>query len=121
MTEDVDFRICSMVKTENPEVNRKLSKSKKQPVLTVYRYQKTAKKQSSSYLSTILALITKRVTFEQQQKMLRGNFEQRFESCVLNAKNDQKSTRNQLNILNTSKNELMVIFRGFRVFEYALW
>ena len=38
MTEDVDFQICSMVKTENPEVNRKLSKSKKQPVLTVYRY-----------------------------------------------------------------------------------
>ena len=28
MTEDADFRICSMVKTENPEVNRKLSKSK---------------------------------------------------------------------------------------------
>ena len=24
-------------------------------------------------------------------------------------------------ILNTSKNELIEIFRGFRVFEYALW
>ena len=53
--------------------------------------------------------------------MLSGNFEQHFESCVLNAKNDSKSTRNQLNILNTLKNELMEIFGGFRVFEYALW
>ena len=37
------FRVfaCSMAKNENPEmpeINRKLSKSKKHPVLTVYRY-----------------------------------------------------------------------------------
>ena len=35
------FRICCMVKNENPEtleINRKLSKSIKHPVLTVYRY-----------------------------------------------------------------------------------
>ena len=35
------FRICSMAKNENPEtpeINRKLSKSKKSPVLIVYHY-----------------------------------------------------------------------------------
>ena len=40
------------------EINRKLSRSKEHPVLMVYRYKKTAKKQSL-YVSTILALITK--------------------------------------------------------------
>ena len=44
-----------------PEINRKLSKLKKRPVLTFYRYQKTAKKQSLCYLSTILTLITKKL------------------------------------------------------------
>ena len=53
--------------------------------------------------------------------MLIDNFEQHFESCLLNAKNAWESGRNQVNSLNTSKNELMKIFRGFRVFEYALW
>ena len=35
-----NFRICFMAKNENPEtpeINRKLSKSKKHPVLTIYR------------------------------------------------------------------------------------
>ena len=35
------FRICSMAKNENseiPEINRQFSKSKKRPLLTVYRY-----------------------------------------------------------------------------------
>ena len=53
-----------MAKSENlemPEINRKLSKSKEDPVLRVYRYQKTAKKQSLCYLSTILALIAKKL------------------------------------------------------------
>ena len=49
-----------------------------------------------------------------------NNFEQHFESCLLNAKNAWESGRNQVNSLNTSKNELMKIFHGFRVFEYAL-
>ena len=35
---------------EMPEINRNLSKSKEHPVLTVYRYEKTAKKQSIYYL-----------------------------------------------------------------------
>ena len=52
--------------------------------------------------------------------MLIDNFEQHFESCVLNAQNAQKSARNKINILNTSKNELSKIFRGFGVFEFAL-
>ena len=58
------FRICSMAKNENPEmpaINRKLSKSKKHPVLTFYRCKKTAKKQLLCYLSTILALIAKKL------------------------------------------------------------
>ena len=46
---------------EMPEINRKLSKSEKHPVLTYYRYYKTGKKQSLCYLSTILALITKKI------------------------------------------------------------
>ena len=56
--------MSSMVKNENPEmpeINRKLSKSKKHPLLTIYRYWKTAKKQSLCYLSTILTLITKKL------------------------------------------------------------
>ena len=53
--------------------------------------------------------------------MLIDNFEQHFDICVLNAQNPQKSAQNQINGLNTSKNELKKIFRGFRIFEYALW
>ena len=49
------------------------------------------------------------------------NFEQHFESCVLNTQNPLKRALNKINDLNTSKNELMKIFHGFRVFEYALW
>ena len=53
--------------------------------------------------------------------MLIDNFEQHFESRVLSAQNASKSARNQINSLVTSKNELIKIFRGFRVFEYGLW
>ena len=53
--------------------------------------------------------------------MFIDNFEQHFKNCVLNAQNAQKSAGNQINSLNTSKNELMKIFCGFRVFQYALW
>ena len=40
--------------------------------------------------------------------MLINNFEQRFVNCVLNLQNVKKSAQNQINSLNTSKNELMV-------------
>ena len=53
--------------------------------------------------------------------MINDNFEQKFKSCVLNAKNAQEGPGNQLNSLSTSKNELRKIFRGFRVVQYALW
>ena len=46
--------------SEMPEINRKLSKSKKHPVPTFYCCYKTAKEQSLCYLSTILPLITKK-------------------------------------------------------------
>ena len=60
-----------------------------------------------------LALTNRKATID--------NFEQHFVNCVLNEQNTQKSAQKQINSLNTSKNELMEIFRGFRVFEYALW
>ena len=47
--------------------------------------------------------------------MLLKNFEQHFESCVMNTQNAYKSVRNQTNGFNTSENELLKIFRGFRV------
>ena len=53
--------------------------------------------------------------------MLNDNFEQQFQSCVLNAENNYKSAQNQINSLNASKNEVKRIFRDFRVFKYALW
>ena len=61
----VHFFMRAMAKKENPEmlkINRKFSKSKKHPVLTTYRYKKTAEKQSIYYLSTILALTTRKTT-----------------------------------------------------------
>ena len=52
--------------------------------------------------------------------MLIDNFEQHFESCILNAQNSYKSAQNQINSLDTSKNEPMKIFCSFWVFEYAI-
>ena len=53
--------------------------------------------------------------------MFIDHFEQHFESCIMNAQNACKNAQNQINSLNTSKNELLKIFHSFRVFEYALW
>ena len=53
--------------------------------------------------------------------MLIDNFEQHFESYILKAQNAQQSVENQITSLNTSKNELLKIFCGFWVFEYAPW
>ena len=53
--------------------------------------------------------------------MLIDNFEQHFESCVMNAQNAYESVRNQINSLNTSKHEPLEIFCGFWVLKYALW
>ena len=53
--------------------------------------------------------------------MLIDNFEQQFVNFVLKVQNALRSVQNQINSLNTLKNELVKIFRGFRVFEYALW
>ena len=69
-----------MAKNKNPEmqeINRKLSKSKKYPVLTFCHYYKTAKKQSLCYVSTILALRTKKLL---SGLVLLDNFEQHCES-----------------------------------------
>ena len=48
-------------------------------------------------------------------------FEQNFENCLLTTQNASKNAWNQINGLYTSKNQFMRIFRGFQVFEYALW
>ena len=53
--------------------------------------------------------------------MLIDNFEQHFLNCVLKVENAMKIAHNQINNLNTLKNELVKIFCGYRVFEYALW
>ena len=53
--------------------------------------------------------------------MLIDNFEQQFESYVLNTQNAPQSAQNQINALSTSRIELLKTFHGFRVFEYALW
>ena len=45
------------------------------------------------------------------------NFEQHFESCVLKIQNPLKRALNKVNGLNTLKNQLMRIFRGFRLFK----
>ena len=49
------------------------------------------------------------------------NFEQHFESFVLDTQNDYKSAQDQINRLNIAKNELLKIFGGFQIFKHALW
>ena len=63
----------------------------------------------------------KKATFKLQWQVLIDMFEQHFESPVLITQNANNCARNQINSFNTSKNELMEIFRGFHGSEYALW
>ena len=63
----------------------------------------------------------KKTTIKFQWYVLIDNFEQLFENCVLITQNTYKSVPDQTNSFNTSNNELIKIFRGFQVFEYALW
>ena len=118
---DFEYALWQKTKTRKSRKSAESFLNQKQPVLTLYRYQKTVKKKSIYYLSTILALLTEKVTFMLQQKLLLDDFEQQFQSCVLNVRNTCKSAQNQINRLNTSKHELIKIFRGFRIFKYALW
>ena len=53
-------------KPENAENQQKAFQIKKHPVLTIYRYCKTAKNHSVYYLRTILALIIGEVNFKLQ-------------------------------------------------------
>ena len=108
-------------KPKTPKFNRKVSKSKNHPVLTTYCCQKTAKKQSICYLSTILALTTRKATI----KMIVNN-----SKCSLITLSNTLRVVSWKHLilapilaisLNTSKNELLKIFCGFRVFEYAPW
>ena len=68
-----------------------------------YHCKKTAKVQPICYLSTILALITRKATFELQCLFV-DNFEQYFESSVLNTQNPFKGALNKVYGLITSKN-----------------
>ena len=63
----------------------------------------------------------KKATFKLQWQVLIDIFEQHFESPILITQNANNFDRNQINSVNTSKNELMEIFRGFHGSEYALW
>ena len=53
--------------------------------------------------------------------MLLDNFEQHLEIFILNAQHAWKSAQNKMTSLNTSKNELLKSFHGFRVLKYDLW
>ena len=75
--------MCSMVKNKNPEmleINRKLT--------VLYHFGFHNKK--SYFPASMLGFV--------------DNFEQHFESCVLNTQNPLKRTLNKVNGLNTSKN-----------------
>ena len=115
-----EYALWQKTKTRKCRKSTESFLNQKTHIVNSYHYQKTAEKLPIWYLSTIMALITRKATFKQWQQMLIDNFEQHFESCALNAENAQKSAGNQINSLNASKNVLMKILRGFRVFEYAL-
>ena len=53
-------------KPGNAESQQKAFSIKKHPVLMIYRYYKTAKKESICYLSTILAIKTSKAFFKLQ-------------------------------------------------------
>ena len=61
-----------------------------------------------------MALVTKKSYFQPSMLGFMDNFEQHFQSCVLNTQDSLKSALNKANGLNTSKND------GFPVFEFAL-
>ena len=84
------FRICSMGK------NLEMTSG------NGYHCKETAKVQSICYLSTILALLTRKATFELQ--CLVSWFEQYFENYVLKTQNPFKGALNKVNGLITSKN-----------------
>ena len=95
--------------------------SQKTPTVNSYHYQTTAKELPIWYLSTIFGFNNQR-SYLFQGSMLNfvDNFEQHFESCVLITQNPLKIALSKINGLNTSKIQLIKIFRGFRGFEYAL-
>ena len=112
-----------MAKNENPEtpeINRKLSKSKR-PSLNALMLLENCWK-AIKFLSTYhFVFNNKKSQFQGSIVSASWYFEQHLESFVMNTQNAWESARNQINRINTSKNELLKIFRGFRVFEYALW
>ena len=77
----------------------------------------TAKKISIYCLNTILTIITEKVTFKLQQKVLLNDFEQHFQSCILNARDTYESAENQINSLNALKKELIKNFPWFLGFR----
>ena len=106
---------------------RKLRKStesflnQKIPIVNSCHYQKTAKKLPIWYLSTIFGFNNqKSYLFQGSMLSFVDNFKQHFESYVLITQNPLKIALNKINGLNTLKIQLIKIFRGFCVFEYAL-
>ena len=108
-------------KPRKSQKSRESFLNQKTPVVNSYYYQKTAKKLPLWYLSTTFGFnYQKSYLFQGSMLSFVDNFEQHFESCVLITQNPLKIALNKINGLNTSKIQLIKIFRGFRVFEYAL-
>ena len=90
--------------------------NQKIPIVNSY-HQKTAKKLPIWYQSTICGFNNqKSYLFQGSILSFVGNFEQYFESCVMITQNPLKIALNKINGPNTSKIQLIKIFRGFRVF-----
>ena len=116
-----EYGLRQKVKTWKCQKSTESFLNQKIAIVNSYHYQKSAKKLSIWYLSTIFGFNNKK-SYIYQGSMLRfmDNFEQHFEICVLIKQNSLKIALNKINDLNTSKIQLIKIFCGFRVFEYAL-
>ena len=116
-----EYGLRQKVKTRKCRKSTESFLNQKIAIANSYHYQKTAKKLPIWYLSTIFGFNNqKSYLFQGSMLSFVDNFEQHFESCVLITQNPLKIALNKINGLNTSKIQLIKIFRGFRVFEYAL-
>ena len=74
---------------EMPEINRKLSKSKKHPVLTITITGKLLKS-NQFVIKYHFSFNNKKSYFQTSMLGFVDNFEQHFEGCVLNTQNPLK-------------------------------
>ena len=116
-----EYGLRQKVKTRKCRKSTESFLNQKIAIANSYHYQKTAKKLPIWYLNTIFGFNNqKSYLFQGSMLSFVDNFKQHFESYVLITQNPLKIALNKINDLNTSKIQLIKIFRGFRVFEYAL-